>query len=132
MTRLALHWEILIGMVAGAIIGVTCNLLCGEHTAQVPHDQLPAGIQQISFVDTTNHVEIRVTANDGTERRLLVDPTQLGAKNVFATVDQLAEKQPQLAKLFERYGSSWARWIGVALSASGICFSACCRWWPYH
>ncbi len=112
MTRLALHWEILIGMIVGAVVGVTCNLMWGEREANVPADSLPAGMRQVSFVDTTNHVEIIATADDGSHRRWMVDPTRLGERNVFATVDQLAEKEPKLAALFERYGSSWARWIG--------------------
>ncbi len=122
MTRLALHWEILIGMVVGAVIGVTCNVMLGERESQVPEESLPKGMQRISFVDTTNRVEISVEADDGTSRRLLVDPTRLGEKNVYATVERLAEKEPQMARLFERHGNSWARWIGMSAQRIGNLF----------
>ena len=122
MTRLALHWEILIGMVVGAVIGVTCNVMLGERESQVPEESLPKGMQRISFVDTTNRVEISVEADDGTSSRLLVDPTRLGEKNVYATVERLAEKEPQMARLFERHGNSWARWIGMSAQRIGNLF----------
>ncbi len=122
MTRLALHWEILIGMIVGAVVGVTCNLLLGQRSSQVPVEFLPAGMKRISVVDTTDRVEITVTAADETTRRLQVDPTLTGEPGVFATVDQLAQKEPQLAQLFAAHGRSWARWIGRASQRIGNLF----------
>ena len=122
MTRLALHWEILIGMIVGAVIGVSCNVWFGQRASHVPTENLPPGTKLISLVDTTDHVEITVTAEDDSVRRLLVDPTRLGEKNVYATVDQLAKKEPIIAQLFEHYGSSWARWIGNAAQRIGNLF----------
>ncbi len=122
MTRLALHWEILIGMILGAAIGVGCNYFLGENSGEVPPDQLPAGMERIAFVDTTNHVEMILESSDGSTRTLLVDPTRLGEKDVFVSVDKLAKKHPDTAELFQQYGSSWARWIGQAANRIGNLF----------
>lgn len=122
MTRLALHWEILIGMVVGAGIGVACNCFLGERRATVPTASLPEGIAGIAFVDTTNHVEMKVESDDGSVRVLVVDPTRLGQKDVFATVDKLAAKHAETAALFREYGSSWSRWIGETAHRIGNLF----------
>jgi Na+/H+-dicarboxylate symporter len=122
MTRLALHWQILIGMVAGAAIGIGCNVLLGGRSAEIPEDELPSGLQRAAFVDTTDRIELTFEADDGTETQLVVDPSQLGAPGVFATVDDLAEKYPQEAKLFHAYGRSWARWVGAASQRIGNLF----------
>lgn len=122
MTRLALHWQILIGMVAGATIGITCNLVLGHRSCQVPEAALPANWSRIAFSDNPNRIRIELTAKDGTERLVLVDATQLGQVDVFATVNQLAEKEPQVALLFEQFGRSWSRWIGEAAHRLGNLF----------
>ncbi len=126
MTKLALHWRILIGMVAGAVIGISCNFFLGQREGEVPdslpRSSWPAGVERITFHDTTNHVEIRMTREDGTVQTLLVDPTKLGQENVFATVEKLGEKHPRIAKLFHQYGSSWARWVGESAHDVGNLF----------
>ncbi len=122
MTRLALHWEILIGMVLGAGIGVGCNYFLGENQAEVPKESLPAGIKRIELTDTTNRVEIILESDDGSLRTLAVDPTRLGQKDVYSTVGKLADAHPEPAELFQKYGSSWARWIGDASSRIGNLF----------
>lgn len=122
MTRLALHWEILIGMILGAAIGIGCNIFLGKNSAEVPRDELPAGMQRIVFRDTTDRIEVVLEAEDGSVRRLLVDPTRLGQEDVFATVDTLARHHPEVAALFQEYGCSWARWLGQASQRVGNLF----------
>jgi len=122
MTRMALHWEILIGMVVGAAVGIGCNYLLGEHRGEVPEDQLPPDVARITFVDTTNRVEVKLRNEDGTERMLAVDPTRLGQPGVFATVDKLAAEHPRIARLFRSHGMSWARWIGGVSQKIGNLF----------
>ncbi len=122
MTRLALHWEILIGMVLGAAIGVGCNYFVGENRASVPKEDLPPGFKRIAFVDTTNHIEMHVVTDDGGNQTLIVDPMRLGEDDVYATVDKLAQQHPQIVRLFWTHGSSWARWIGESSQRLGGLF----------
>lgn len=122
MTRLALHWEILIGMVAGAAVGVACNVFLGQRTAEVPVEQVPAGLRRIVIRDTTNRVEITLESTTGKSRQLAVDPTRLGQPDVYATVESLAGEHPEMAQLFRQQGSSWARRIGRTANRIGGLF----------
>ncbi|MFW6169656.1 MAG: dicarboxylate/amino acid:cation symporter [Planctomycetota bacterium] len=112
MTRFPLHWEILFGMLLGAAIGVSCNFFLGKNKAVVPREHLPDGVERMVFDDTTDRVEITVVSEDDGIRKLAVDPTRLGQEGVFATVGKLAEKHPEIVRLFQKHGRSPARWIG--------------------
>jgi Na+/H+-dicarboxylate symporter len=122
MTRLALHWEILIGMVIGAAIGITCNLVLGQRASEVPADRLAEGQDRIAFRDTTNRIEIVVENTSGAKRTILIDSTRLGEPDVYATIDELARNEPELAGLFEEFGYSWARWVGTSAQRLGNLF----------
>ncbi len=122
MMRLALHWQILIGMVAGAAIGITCSIYLGHRISEVPKADLPPNWSRVTFDDNPDRICIELTAKDGTTQALLVDATRLGQDGVFATVSQLAEKEPKVALLFEQFGRSWARWIGEGAHRLGNLF----------
>ncbi|MCA9182220.1 MAG: hypothetical protein KDA51_12230, partial [Planctomycetales bacterium] len=72
--KLELHWQILIGMLLGASIGIAVNSrLSSRQTELSAH--LPPGVQRASVDDTADLIEIRWTTTTGAEERRVVDPT---------------------------------------------------------
>lgn len=122
MMRLALHWQILIGMVAGAVIGVALNLALGECRTVVPTDDLPTEFARVETYDSSNLIEIDVVMKDGSERSLAVDGTRVGEEGVFAAAELLAEAEPQTYALFQAHGRSWARRVGMMSQRLGGLF----------
>jgi proton glutamate symport protein len=121
MFKLALHWQILIGMAVGAAIGLTLNVTLSQRRSEVPEAALPEDIASIEMFDSVDMVEITITADDGQVTTLLVDPAKPRSE-AFTTVDQLEAKHPEITKLFYTYGSSWARTLGEGANAIGRLF----------
>mgnify|MGYP002622631737 CR=1 FL=1 len=111
MTRLALHWQILIGMLVGAAVGLTLNFSAGVFETQVASDQLPKGVKAVEIRDTPNLIEITITSSDGSVRVRRVDGTR-ATPDSFASVEKLKEKDEQAYNLFHQHGRSWSRWAG--------------------
>ncbi len=122
MTRLALHWQILIGMIAGAAIGVGLNLSLGERRTAIPAEDLPKSFTSVQIYDSSNLIEIDVVAEDGSQRRLAVDGTRVGQEGVFASPELLAEEEPAVYAVFVDHGRSWARRIGEMSQRLGQLF----------
>ncbi len=118
--RLALHWQIFIGMIAGAVIGISLNLLASSQTVRVV-DGLPDGFTAVEIVDTSGRVQIRMFQGDQVVRYLIVDPTTAG-EDRFRSVDLLKAKEPEIAKLYAAHGGSWAQTIGGAFKRLGNLF----------
>ncbi|MCH8043621.1 MAG: dicarboxylate/amino acid:cation symporter [Planctomycetes bacterium] len=140
MMRLALHWQILITMIAGALVGVILNRSVSEHefsirAADFPDEdsrgelsenlrKLIGRYSEVSIKDTPNRIEIRLT-KDGKTQTYIVDPSDekadAGTIRV-RTVKILAEDHAQAFRVFRVHGRSWARWIGDAAKAAGDLF----------
>ena len=112
MSRIALHWQVLIGMAVGSAIGLALNLGWGSREVTVALDQLPQGVLQLKLVDSRDRVEIHYEDKDG-QHLLVVDPSSR-KKGDFQTLDQLkTHKEYKVAYgWFHRMGRSPARWIG--------------------
>ncbi len=137
MPRIALHWQIFIGMVAGAVVGLTLNLTLSERQATVPADELPDGLRAVRFHDTRNGTQIEIVPSEGAARTLVVDPTRQTPDSVV-TLDKLQEKLQkvkeadendpiakqnwQTFQLFQSRGYSWARWVGEGSQQIGGLF----------
>ena len=109
MFRLALHWQILIGMIAGTVIGVALNLFGSERTVQIQED-LPADVERVSIDETASRSEIKIMWEDGSSSTFVVDP--VGKKGDFRTIEDLQKEQPQAAELYFQHGQSFAKRIG--------------------
>lgn len=109
MFRLALHWQILIGLVAGTILGVTLNLVASQRTVALDRG-LPAGMTGVLISDSANRSTIQIERADGRIDRYVIDPS--GGAEQFRTVADLRDHDPQAAALYERYGRSAAKRIG--------------------
>jgi len=118
--RLALHWQIFIGMIAGAIIGISLNLFASSQTVRVT-DDLPDDLTAIEIIDTSGRVQIRMIRDEQVVRALIVDPTTAG-EDRFRSIDQLKAKEPEIAKLYAAHGGSLAQTIGGAFKRFGNLF----------
>lgn len=118
--RLALHWQIFIGMIAGAAIGVSLNLFASSRSTRVTQD-LPEPYTAIEIIDSSGRVEIRMLHDDVVEREILIDPTAAGVDR-FRSIDQLKAKEPAIAKLYATHGGSWAQSIGSSFKRLGNLF----------
>jgi proton glutamate symport protein len=101
MPRLALHWQIVIGMVVGAVVGITLNVLGGRATTELT-DHLPVGIDRITVTDTVGRTEIEVVRATGDRERLLMGPGVDGAGRRFESAASLAREEPEVAAVVER------------------------------
>ena len=118
--RLALHWQIFIGMLGGALIGVSLNLLASDRTVRVT-EGLPADYSSAEIVDSSGRIEIRLFRDDELRRRLVVDPTAAGA-DTFRSLDNLKSKEPAIARIYQQHGGSWAQFLGNSFRRLGNLF----------
>jgi len=121
MPRIALHWQIMAGMIFGATIGLTLNFTASDRQTIVPSDELPAGITALKIEDSSNLIKILISDFDGVSRTLVVDGTQ-HTPNSVATLKKLQKVDAQAYELFQEHGRSWSRWIGDAAQQFGGLF----------
>ncbi|HUG70576.1 MAG TPA: cation:dicarboxylase symporter family transporter, partial [Pirellulaceae bacterium] len=121
MSRLALHWQILGGMLIGAAIGLTLNFTASERNTEVQPSQLPTGITQARLHDSSNLITIDLTQEDGEQRRWVVDGTRRTPGSI-ATLDKLRAQDPQSYDIFHQFGWSWSRWVGEGAQRLGGLF----------
>ena len=110
MSRIALHWQVLIGMVVGSVVGLSLNWGWSVREVTVGQDDLPAGILSLELADTRDRVEIHYHDESG-HHQLVVDPASR-QPGVLQTLKQLEDRHPREAGWFKRLGRSRARWVG--------------------
>lgn len=108
--KLELHWQILIGMVLGAIIGITVNSLLSTRHSELT-EGLPSGVQVASVHDSTDLIDIRWTTTSGAQERRVVDPTGR-TDGCVLTVEDLRRQSPLAATIFDM-APSIARQVGA-------------------
>jgi proton glutamate symport protein len=112
MLRLALHWQILIGMLAGAALGTSLNLFAGQSRVVIT-EGLPDGVRRLQIDDSTDRTVLRVLDADETARTLIVSPAGEAAEDeeLFGSLQELAAAEPALAAIHEAEGMTAAhRW----------------------
>ncbi len=120
MLRLAIHWQILIGMVIGAAIGIGLNRWASEHAVSITQN-LPAGIVAVEVLDFSGRVELRIAKPEGVIESRAIDPSRLG-KNVYRSLEQLRADDPVAADLYDAYGGSLATRFGFWFRRLGNLF----------
>jgi len=110
MKRIALHWQILGGMLLGAIVGIALNASVGVRQTTLK-EGLPDGIRELAITDSPNRIDIHVTDDTGKTREIVVEGTGV-VPNAFATVKQLRTKDKTTYALFKKYGRSRSRTVG--------------------
>ncbi len=112
MFRLALHWQILIGMIVGAAVGTGLNVFAGSSRV-VLTEGLPAGLDRVEINDSTDGTEFRLLHADQTARTLIVGHADEIAEDleVFGSFKEFGKREPALVSLYESQGMSEAhRW----------------------
>ena len=122
MFRLALHWQILIGMVAGSLLGLVLNFGSSEQTTKLgPEDKLSAGIVSAEITDSSSRTTIRYTDETGQEVSRTIDPIAKG-EDIFSSIDSLSKQDPIAASLYQNYGQSFAKRAGFWFKRLGGLF----------
>jgi Na+/H+-dicarboxylate symporter len=109
MRNLALHWQILIGMIAGCCIGLALNMAASERSVSVTSD-LPAGIVEAEVKDSSSRTVIRYRDKDQ-ETIVTVDPSSRSSDGI-RTYKQLAQQDPLASQIYNQHGKSLAKQIG--------------------
>ena len=106
--RLALHWQILIGMIVGAAIGLLLNLSLSTTDVTVS-EAIPQHLSKVELHDSTNTITITTITHDNVETVY-----EIGGKfdAKYADLQSFKADQPSLHAVFESHGQSWARQIG--------------------
>ena len=126
MLKLALHWQILIGMLAGAAIGVGLNIGAGRSRVVI-EDGLPAGVAAVEIDDSADQTTIRRRAADGAQEVFVIGPAAEAADanagaEVFGGWPEFRRQEPALADLYETRGQSPARAWGERFRRLGGLF----------
>ncbi|TWU37065.1 dicarboxylate/amino acid:cation symporter [Novipirellula artificiosorum] len=122
MLRLALHWQILIGMLAGTLIGLVLNMTCSTRSVEIAESsRLPKGIVAANIDDSSASTRIRYTNSAGTTIERTIDPVDR-SENVFPSVEMLAQSDPIAVQIYERHGQSLAKRVGAWFSRLGGLF----------
>ncbi|HIN54026.1 MAG TPA: cation:dicarboxylase symporter family transporter, partial [Planctomycetes bacterium] len=106
--RLALHWQILIGMIAGAAIGLLLNLSLST-TDVTRSEDIPGHLSKVELHDSTNTITITTFTRDDVKTIYEIGG-KLDAK--YPDLKSFEADQPDLHAVFESHGQSWARQIG--------------------
>ena len=126
MLKLALHWQILIGMLAGAAIGVGLNIGAGLSRVVI-EDWLPAGVAAVEIDYSADQTTIRRRAADGAQEVFVIGPAAEAADanagaEVFGGWPEFRRQEPALADLYETSGQSPARAWGERFRRLGGLF----------
>jgi Na+/H+-dicarboxylate symporter len=138
--KLALHWQILIGLVLGAVVGLVLNATVGTRgtagdpvTVELPNPpRTPeANLRGMTVFDSPNRTEITLLRGGIETNRYIIDGTLKpqarreltgsGAK-VFTSMAEFSKEQPQVHDLFQKHGASWGRYLGETASDLGGLF----------
>ena len=124
--RLALHWQILIAMVVGAVGGLLLNRTVSTSERTLTGEALPANaraldVETLEFRDSTDRIEVQINFLKGGHKVYVVDGTR-SESDSLVTLKELKEKQPREYAWFQQYGRSPARWVGDASQKLGGLF----------
>jgi len=110
MLRIALHWQILAGMVAGCLVGLVLNIAASDRSVTVTSN-LPDGILEAEVTDSSSRTVIRYRDDQQTETTVIVTPAS-PSKDGIRTFAELAKKDPQASQIYNRHGKSLAKQVG--------------------
>ena len=118
MLRLALHWQIFIGMLLGAGIGLTVNFAASQRQVDLRVDDST----HLKVRDSANRIEITIgDLPTGREQTIVVDPSRQ-TPGAYSSLEELEEKDARAYALYRRHGQSLARWIGEMSGSVGGLF----------
>jgi len=109
-TKLALHWQILLGMVAGGLLGVLLNLTAREHSITL-EGEAAGSFTRVELEDINSMALL--TTYTGTEKtkHFVVGKSPAYSDISHSDMDSFRKDEPELYRMFQEYGRSWARWV---------------------
>ena len=110
MTKWALHWQILLGMVAGVLLGLTLNLTVSNSDVSVTED-LPDGVVAARIHDSTVKTVIEYTDDNSETIKWTIHPIGAGDRTVRTEKD-LAKRDQVAALIYQSHGKSIAKQAG--------------------
>lgn len=120
--RMPLHWQILIGMVAGSILGLALNFFFSTRDVKLTaSDGLPSDIVEAKISDSSNETTIAYTTADDRQFSYIVAPTARG-DDALRSLDDLGNKDKRALQLYLQHGQSTAKVIGGWLKRIGGLF----------
>ena len=119
--RLALHWQILLGMVLGAVIGITVNRQATEKVTELTGEDAPGGYERVKFTDSLDRIEMELQPTGKPAKSLVVDGTG-SVDGAYPTLKELSNDHKAEFQLFQQYGRSSARWVGDTANRIGGLF----------
>lgn len=120
MLKLALHWQIAIGMLAGALLGATLNLGAGSVTTSFAAD-LPVGLARVTVTDAVGHTLVETVDDRGQTERIEISPTAAGDRR-FDSVADLVQARPELGDFVGRAQTAPANIWGTRFQRLGGLF----------
>ncbi|TWU25014.1 Proton/sodium-glutamate symport protein [Novipirellula galeiformis] len=126
MFRLALHWQLLIGMIFGSVLGVSLNVTSSARSTTLTRDdasqqRLPGGIVSAVIEDSSASTVIEYIDSNGNSIKREVDPVSV-EQGVFRSMEALAAVDPAAVKIYETHGMSFAKRVGAWLQRIGSLF----------
>ena len=118
---MALHWQILTGMVLGAVVGMAANRWMSEREVRLEVEQLPAGVASFVSRDSVQQIEISLETVEGDRRQWVVTPLGRDPASL-PDLARLAREDALAHDLFQRFGKSPARRLGEAAQRLGNLF----------
>ena len=120
--RWALHWQILLGMIAGSTIGLALNFAASTRVSEM-RDGLPSGVMEAVVDESSERTVVQYTRDDGEVIRYVVaslagDDAGGGSVRSF---EDLAERDATAAVIADSAATP-ARRIGAAAKRLGDLF----------
>ena len=123
MRKIALHWQILITMVIGAVLGITFNVTLStrQFSEEVP------GVGTVLGTDSADGIQLTIEGANVSERfevnpEHVGDPKVIDGVTVVGSLKDLKSTNERAYKLFMEHGRSWARRFGAFSQAIGNIF----------
>lgn len=110
MLKIALHWQILIGMVAGTLLGIWLNLFASDRTVNLS-EGLPASVETAQIIDSSEQTEIRYLTADDQSVAWTINPIVSG-DHMVRSIAALEKQDAIAAKLYLDHGQSTAKRFG--------------------
>jgi len=106
MTRLALHWQILFTMVAGAALGVALNAKLGTSQTDPPLEHSSESIQLIGMSQAIDVPAGRLWISDSPER-ILLQVEDMAANNSYSLRRIVVGEQASVERQLLEIGETW-------------------------
>ncbi|GIW94038.1 MAG: sodium:dicarboxylate symporter [Pirellulaceae bacterium] len=121
MRRWALHWQILVAMVVGALAGIALNVGAGQRTVELTKTELAGRAISFRSEDSLDRIHIEWEDSSGKRHTWQVDPSRR-TEGSLASLEQLAARDPVAYELFMQFGQSPARYWGQTAKRTGNLF----------